>query len=72
MGGQTTYAGFYYFYGSDIDKAKELLSSFVYGVSNPSIFAQEGDGYVWRQDGGEDVIYFQHIIDNYYYYEQIY
>jgi hypothetical protein len=72
MGGETSYCGFYYFENDDIPYVMDTMSIFIGGEKNKIVFVQEGGGYVWKDNQSDNLIYFEKIIDHFYYFEQEY
>lgn len=59
-GGETDYSGFYYFGTLDLQEIFDTLGQ--------HDFVREGDGYIWRQADGDNIVYIEQITEAFYYY----
>ena len=69
MGGQTSYCGFYYFENDELENVQACLGKLIAGDHGVT-FVPHGDGYVWEENDGDNMLYFEKIADHFYYYEQ--
>ncbi len=62
IGSETAYCGFYYVENDDMSV---VWCAHPYGETlHPS-----GSGYIWKESGGDNVYYTEHICGHFYYYE---
>ena len=71
MGGQTSYYGFYFFASNNVVHVMNALSNYYKG-DDSLVFEEEGKGYIWKQSNGDNSLYFEKIVDKFFYYEQHY
>ncbi len=60
MGGETTYSGFCYF--------DAHVQQNIFDMLEQRSYVREGDGYIWRQADGDNIIYIEQITEAFYYY----
>lgn len=64
FGPSTSYCGFFY---SAEGSMRDVWCAPLFSALTP-----EGDGYIWREHGGDNSYYVQPICDNFFYYESYY
>ena len=69
MGSQTSYWGFYYVASEHSLNPNELIQNADRGILGYQHidFVAEDNGWIWREEGGDNIVYIENITGNFYY-----
>lgn len=74
MGPATGYTGFYYLLPGgeiSIDTSTNTANMSIFGYGN-TIFVPEENGWRYQETGGDNMVYIENIVGNFYYYLEEY